>query len=141
MDAEDDLMEEEEQEINAEDAWSVITSYFDEKGLVRQQLDSFDEFIQNTMQEIVGEYGDHGSHYFRRYFSIRQVIAPTIVSQDRPKQSNCVLESQVELLNLLCAHEVTCPVGVVCFTIVSLKALRPKSRGHSLAGFPFAHTL
>mmetsp|Transcript_28574 Transcript_28574/g.54586 ORF Transcript_28574/g.54586 Transcript_28574/m.54586 type:complete len:1176 (+) Transcript_28574:118-3645(+) len=58
MDAEDDLMEEEEQEINAEDAWSVITSYFDEKGLVRQQLDSFDEFIQNTMQEIVDESAD-----------------------------------------------------------------------------------
>ena len=32
----------------------VISSFFDAKGLVRQQLDSFDEFIQNTMQEIVG---------------------------------------------------------------------------------------
>ncbi|KAL6992584.1 DNA-dependent RNA polymerase II, partial [Sarracenia purpurea var. burkii] len=27
-------------------------------GLVRQQLDSFDEFIQNTMQEIVDESAD-----------------------------------------------------------------------------------
>lgn len=36
-----------------EDIWTVITSYFKEKGLVRQQLDSFDEFIQNTMQEVV----------------------------------------------------------------------------------------
>ncbi|TRM65878.1 DNA-dependent RNA polymerase II second largest subunit [Schizophyllum amplum] len=33
----------------------VISSFFDEKGLVRQQLDSFDEFIQNTMQELVDE--------------------------------------------------------------------------------------
>jgi DNA-directed RNA polymerase II subunit RPB2 len=33
----------------------VITSFFEDKGLVRQQLDSFDEFIQNTMQEIVDE--------------------------------------------------------------------------------------
>lgn len=41
--------------INNEDCWTVITSFFDEKGLVRQQLDSFDEFIQNTMQEIVDE--------------------------------------------------------------------------------------
>ena len=56
MDADEAYMEEDEQEINAEDAWSVITSYFDEKGLVRQQLDSFDEFIQNTMQEIVGAF-------------------------------------------------------------------------------------
>jgi DNA-directed RNA polymerase II subunit RPB2 len=53
-DAADADMEHEEEEITQEDAWAVITSYFEEKGLVRQQLDSFDEFIQNTMQEIVG---------------------------------------------------------------------------------------
>ena len=29
-------------------------SFFEEKGLARQQLDSFNEFIQHTMQEIVG---------------------------------------------------------------------------------------
>lgn len=39
-----------------EDAWVVISSFFEEKGLVRQQLDSFNEFIQHTMQEIVGTY-------------------------------------------------------------------------------------
>ncbi len=44
-----------EEEINQEDVWEVISAYFDEKGLVRQQLDSFDEFIMNTMQEIVDE--------------------------------------------------------------------------------------
>jgi DNA-directed RNA polymerase II subunit RPB2 len=33
----------------------VISSFFEEKGLVRQQLDSFNEFIENTMQEIVDE--------------------------------------------------------------------------------------
>ncbi|KAJ7397163.1 DNA-directed RNA polymerase II subunit RPB2 [Pitangus sulphuratus] len=31
----------------------VVPSYFDEKGLVRQQLDSFDEFIQMSVQRIV----------------------------------------------------------------------------------------
>lgn len=36
-----------------EAAWIVISSYFDEKGLVRQQLDSFDEFIQTSIQRIV----------------------------------------------------------------------------------------
>lgn len=53
MDEEDD-----EEEITQEDAWAVISAYFEEKGLVRQQLDSFDEFIQNTMQEIVDESAD-----------------------------------------------------------------------------------
>ncbi|KAL0769652.1 hypothetical protein Bca101_034802 [Brassica carinata] len=50
--------EEEEEEITQEDAWAVISAYFEEKGLVRQQLDSFDEFIQNSMQEIVDESAD-----------------------------------------------------------------------------------
>lgn len=50
--------DEEDEEITQEDAWAVISAYFEEKGLVRQQLDSFDEFIQNTMQEIVDESAD-----------------------------------------------------------------------------------
>ena len=47
---------EEDEEIGQEDAWTVISSFFEEKGLARQQLDSFDEFIQHTMQEIVGAW-------------------------------------------------------------------------------------
>lgn len=43
------------QEITQEDAWAVITAFFEEKGLVRQQLDSFNEFVSNTMQEIIDE--------------------------------------------------------------------------------------
>jgi DNA-directed RNA polymerase II subunit RPB2 len=45
----------EEEEITQEDCWTVISSFFQQKGLVRQQLDSFDEFVQNTMQELVDE--------------------------------------------------------------------------------------
>ncbi|KAI5836539.1 DNA-dependent RNA polymerase II second largest subunit [Schizophyllum commune Tattone D] len=47
--------DEDDNSITQEDCWTVISSFFDEKGLVRQQLDSFDEFIQNTMQELVDE--------------------------------------------------------------------------------------
>ncbi|EGT51955.1 CBN-RPB-2 protein [Caenorhabditis brenneri] len=49
--------EEETDEISAEAwqeaCWVVISAYFDEKGLVRQQLDSFDEFVQMNVQRIV----------------------------------------------------------------------------------------
>ncbi|KAK1222904.1 DNA-dependent RNA polymerase II [Marasmius sp. AFHP31] len=45
-------------EITQEDCWTVISSFFEQKGLVRQQLDSFDEFVQNTMQELVDENSD-----------------------------------------------------------------------------------
>ncbi|XP_043915093.1 DNA-directed RNA polymerase II subunit RPB2 [Protopterus annectens] len=54
---EDMQYEEDDDEITAdlwqEACWIVISSYFDEKGLVRQQLDSFDEFIQMSVQRIV----------------------------------------------------------------------------------------
>jgi len=53
----DQYMDEEENDITPdlwqEACWVVISSYFDEKGLVRQQLDSFDEFIQMSVQRIV----------------------------------------------------------------------------------------
>ncbi|KAG0031509.1 DNA-dependent RNA polymerase II [Podila clonocystis] len=58
MDEEEYYMEGAEEAISQEDCWAVISSFFEDKGLVRQQLDSFDEFIQNTMQELVDENSD-----------------------------------------------------------------------------------
>ncbi|KAL8931308.1 MAG: hypothetical protein Q9211_007067, partial [Gyalolechia sp. 1 TL-2023] len=46
----------EDEGITAEDCWTVISSFFDAKGLVSQQLDSFDEFVQSTMQELIDEH-------------------------------------------------------------------------------------
>lgn len=45
-------------DINEEDAWKVISAYFRERGLVRQQLDSFDNFMSITMQELVDQSPD-----------------------------------------------------------------------------------
>jgi DNA-directed RNA polymerase II subunit RPB2 len=45
-------------EITQEEAWAVIDKYFDEKGLVAQQIDSFDEFIKFTVQELVQDAGE-----------------------------------------------------------------------------------
>ena len=42
--------------ITAEDCWNVIGAFFDAKGLVSQQLDSFDEFVSTTMQQLVDEH-------------------------------------------------------------------------------------
>jgi len=59
MDYEDDdhgFDEQDEREIFQEDTWTVIQAYFDDKGLVRQQLDSFNEFINTTIQEIVDDH-------------------------------------------------------------------------------------
>lgn len=50
---EEEESEEIPHELWQEACWIVISAYFDEKGLVRQQLDSFDEFIQMNVQRIV----------------------------------------------------------------------------------------
>eukprot|EP00112_Aurelia_sp_Birch-Aquarium-sp1_P022089 Seg611.9 transcript_id=Seg611.9/GoldUCD/mRNA.D3Y31 product="DNA-directed RNA polymerase II subunit RPB2" protein_id=Seg611.9/GoldUCD/D3Y31 len=59
LDEEDNYGDDEGDDITTdiwqEACWIVISSYFDEKGLVRQQLDSFDEFIQMSVQRIVEE--------------------------------------------------------------------------------------
>lgn len=36
--------------ITEEDAWTIISAHFQERGLVGQQLDSFDNFMTATMQ-------------------------------------------------------------------------------------------
>lgn len=88
--------EEELNEITQEDCWTVITSFFDQKGLVRQQLDSFDEFVQNTMQELVDENADlildqadqhtgHETDMTRRYeikFGQIYLSRPTVTEAD-----------------------------------------------------------
>jgi len=88
--------EEEYEEITQEDCWTVISSFFEQKGLVRQQLDSFDEFVQNTMQELVDENADlildqadqhtgHESDMTRRYeikFGQIYLSRPTVTEAD-----------------------------------------------------------
>ncbi|KAJ6504421.1 DNA-dependent RNA polymerase II second largest subunit [Mycena vulgaris] len=92
--ADDD--EDDYEEITQEDCWTVISSFFDQKGLVRQQLDSFDEFVQNTMQELVDENSDlildqadqhtgHDSDMTRRYeikFGQIYLSRPTVTEAD-----------------------------------------------------------
>jgi len=47
--------EEDTGEITQQGCWEIITSFFEENGLVQQQLSSFDEFVNNTIQELVEE--------------------------------------------------------------------------------------
>ena len=45
--------EEEEELFSQEHAWFVVVEFFKEFKMVRQQIDSFDEFMDNTIQEII----------------------------------------------------------------------------------------
>lgn len=42
-------------ELDNDDYWTVISAFFEQKGLVSQQLDSFDQFVRVKMQEIIDE--------------------------------------------------------------------------------------
>ncbi|KAK7555632.1 hypothetical protein IWX49DRAFT_53285 [Phyllosticta citricarpa] len=55
----DNGMYEDDQEdhITAEDCWQVIAAFFAEKGLVSQQIDSYDEFVRNVLPEVVNRMG------------------------------------------------------------------------------------
>ncbi|KAK7746452.1 DNA-dependent RNA polymerase II [Cytospora paraplurivora] len=55
-DYEDNEEEYEDDAITAEDCWTVISSFFAKKGLVSQQIDSFDEFVTTTVQTLIDEY-------------------------------------------------------------------------------------
>ncbi|CAB4492228.1 DNA-directed RNA polymerase II subunit RPB2 [Rhizophagus irregularis] len=101
-----------EPDINQEDCWTVISSFFHDKGLVRQQLDSFDEFVQNTMQEIVdenknlvlqtvaGNQGGEGDKAKRYYIRFGQVYLskPTMTEADGSVQA--MFPQEARLRNL-----------------------------------------
>jgi DNA-directed RNA polymerase subunit B len=40
------------------DLWSLMEGFFREKGLVRQHLDSYNEFVERGLQEIINEVGE-----------------------------------------------------------------------------------
>ncbi|KAJ9127156.1 DNA-dependent RNA polymerase II [Naganishia onofrii] len=44
--------------ISQDDLWVVISSFFAEKGLVQQQLSSFNEFIERTLNDVMEEHGN-----------------------------------------------------------------------------------
>ncbi|KAL8434519.1 hypothetical protein Efla_000035 [Eimeria flavescens] len=45
--------DENDQEIDAEDTWAVVGSFFEGKGLVSQQVESFNDFASYKLQEII----------------------------------------------------------------------------------------
>ncbi|TPX18314.1 DNA-directed RNA polymerase II subunit RPB2 [Thyridium curvatum] len=52
----EEFADEADESITPEDCWTVISAYFEKKGLVSQQIDSFNEFTTTTVQSLVDEY-------------------------------------------------------------------------------------
>ncbi|PWN45672.1 beta and beta-prime subunits of DNA dependent RNA-polymerase [Ceraceosorus guamensis] len=67
----------EDDEIQPESLWDVIRSFFDENGLVQQQLASFNEFVGNTIQDVVEEVGS---------ITLEQTDQHTLTEGDRTRR-------------------------------------------------------
>ncbi|KAK1230035.1 DNA-dependent RNA polymerase II [Marasmius sp. AFHP31] len=112
--------------IARENCWTVFSSFFEQKGLVRQQLDSFDEFVHNTMQELVVEnsepildqaqqFSEKQTDSSRRYeikFGQIYLSRPTVAEADGlvvpvfPQEARLRTLTYIEMKKrVLCGHE------------------------------------
>jgi len=104
-----------ERHLTQEDTWHVISAYFKAKGLVRQQLDSYDRFIELTMQEIVDESpeliinresqhepGEKNFDQVKNVIEFQQVFLgrPTISEEDGFSENTLMFPNQARLRNL-----------------------------------------
>ena len=44
--------------LSVEDRWTIAESFFKVRGLVRQHLDSFNDFLRNKLQQVIDEQGE-----------------------------------------------------------------------------------
>jgi len=72
--------------INDQDYWEVMKSFFKEEGLVKQHLDSYNDFVQNTLQEIIDEITgikiEVPNHVYDIKFGTIEVRDPRVVEVD-----------------------------------------------------------
>ena len=64
--------------VSQDDMWKILDSYFLENGLVKQQINSFNEFIQNIVPNIIHSYKfdfDYPTHSVSIKFT-NPIIAP-----------------------------------------------------------------
>ena len=76
-----------------EDAWAVISAFFEDKGLVRQQLDSFNEFINSSMQ-VRGRRRDRKERE-RKAAPLALPVSPSLLAFSFPSPSLSLLSQEV----------------------------------------------
>lgn len=69
-----------------EDYWEVLKSFLAEEGLVKQHLDSFNDFVQNSLQQIIDEIGGISIETSTRTYDIKfgtiEIGEPRVVEVD-----------------------------------------------------------
>jgi len=87
-------------ELKSSDFWVLMNAFFEEKGLVRQHLDSYNRFIKETLQEIVNEVGEIVPEIptFKVRLGRIVVKAPEVVEADGSKKSVYPMEARIRNL-------------------------------------------
>lgn len=93
-------MEEEGWKYSKDDAWTLIRAYIKEHGLVRQHLDSYNKFIEKTLQEIVDEMKivESGIPGLKVKFGKLTVENPRVKEADGSESSILPMEARVRNL-------------------------------------------
>ena len=116
--------------ISQADSWTVISKYFACNGLVRQQIASFDEFVRNSIQEIVEDTGsiyaisapqsslDDGKDYrTKMQIEFGQVYITPPTRQGDASQEEALLPSACRLRQFTYSAEVECEVKRTIFEV------------------------
>ncbi|MHA1784114.1 MAG: DNA-directed RNA polymerase subunit B [Candidatus Helarchaeota archaeon] len=80
--------------------WELMQSFFKEKGLVRQHLDSYNYFIEHTMQQIVDETGKIEFDISQFYVKLGKITVgePSIREADGSIKPNFPMEARIRNL-------------------------------------------
>ncbi|KAJ2268281.1 DNA-dependent RNA polymerase II, partial [Coemansia sp. RSA 371] len=108
--------------ITQEDYWTLISRYFDEHGLVRQQIDSFNNFIENTLQEIIDEnpnivmektiQGNQNQDVIKRYhIGFGQVYISKPLAREKEGSNHLLYPQEARLRNLTYAGGMSVQCG------------------------------
>ena len=68
------------------DLWDLMKSFYNEEGLVKQHLDSYNDFARNTLQQIIDEIGgiqiEVPNHTYNIRFGAIEIGEPRVVEVD-----------------------------------------------------------
>ncbi|MHA1308082.1 MAG: DNA-directed RNA polymerase subunit B, partial [Candidatus Heimdallarchaeota archaeon] len=90
----------ETEKITIEDRWKLIESMVNELGLVRQHLDSYNEFIQNGMQNVVREIGSIKPEIPNYYVKINKIDMEPPNTREADGSINTIYPSEARIRNL-----------------------------------------
>ena len=123
-------------EIQEEDLWILIHSYFKENNIIKQQLESFNDFIQNKMQDIIDDMPpivsihqidgsnllDSCAHFSKELKTILRLgqlhlSKPTFIEENGIVHT--LLPNEARLRNLSYSSPLYCDISITTLNIVN----------------------